>query len=196
MVPASADNDNSAPKKKTNVGAIVGGVIAGIVGLGIIIFLAIFFWRRSREEPGDTIEKAVIEPADTVPAAFPYQSTPYEPPTEAFQPMRNAQMPVESGDIDLSPVRSYPSSKARLAALPSTPRRTPPASSSAYSTSDQTASSREPPSRATSSRSRTTASPISPQEVQGLRVEVENLRRVMQSFQNDRLDPPPEYGTS
>lgn len=38
-----------------------------------------------------------------------------------------------------------------------------------------------------------TGSPMSPSEVAGLRVEVENLRRVMQDFQVDRIEPPPTY---
>ena len=199
MVPAASET--SSQKKKTNVGAIVGGVIAGVVGLGIIVFLGFFFWRRSRPEQGDIIEKTVIQPNDTIPQAFPYNSAPYEQPPPASQPTIDAQSPLDSGELGSSPVLTYPSSKARLAALSAMPRSTPPASSSSYSTSDRTASSREPPStssreplsRATSSRTQTTTSPISPREVQGLRMEVENLRRVMQSFQNDRFDPPPEY---
>ncbi|KAI0088041.1 hypothetical protein BDY19DRAFT_1057674 [Irpex rosettiformis] len=196
IVPATSGKSASSPsEKKTNVGAIVGGVIAGIVGLGILIFLVIFFWRRSREEQGDTIEKAIIQPGDTVPEVFPYNSvTPHEQLPQASQPTFSTQSPADSNELGSTPVGMFPSSKARSRALPPTPRSTPPMSSSAYSTSDQTASSREPPSRATSSRSRAPTSPISSHEVQGLRVEVENLRRVMQSFQNDRFDPPPEYG--
>jgi hypothetical protein len=36
-------------------------------------------------------------------------------------------------------------------------------------------------------------SPVSPAEVIGLRQEVENLRRVMQSFQTEGVEPPPTY---
>lgn len=62
-----------------------------------------------------------------------------------------------------------------------------PASSSAYS-STSPASSREPLTEAGSP-----VTNLSQSDVQGLRMEVENLRRVMQEIQADRVEAPPSY---
>ena len=175
------------PKSKSNVGAIVGGIIGGLAGLGLLVILGLYLRRRSRAED-DIAEKAEVDPAQTTFRPVPYEYTPYQPPSNGVQE-------VPATDVSSEPNQpSQPApSKAREAAFPATPvRRTPPTSTSGFTTTSGAASSIEPPSTApTSSRSGT--SPISPQDVQGLRAEVENLRRVMQSFQNDRLDPPPLY---
>jgi hypothetical protein len=184
--------------KKSNVGPIVGGVIGGLIGLGLLVFLAIFCWRRSRQNSDDNIEKAANGPDDLIPAAFPYES-PSQRRTEGAVPELGNRPPQESDT--LSPLRYYPPTKGRRdAALAishdtsSSSRHTPPTSSnSAYTSSSHGTSSVVPPSTTPSSRSRTTTTPVSPSEVQGLRAEVENLRLVMQSFQPDRYDPPPEY---
>ncbi|KAI0696707.1 hypothetical protein BC835DRAFT_1414100 [Cytidiella melzeri] len=206
---------SSPAKKKSNAGAIAGGVIAAVVGMGLIVFLSIFFWRRSHANNDDTREKASIQPGDTRPEAFPYEFTPYEP-SQVSQPATVPRLSIEPPFVPLRgplpdvPARSIPPEKGRQAPFPTTPRRTPPTSSSGYTSASQPASSAEPPSTAppstaplstapsstapSSSRSPTSStSPISPQEVLGLRIEVENLRRVMQTFQPDRFDPPPEY---
>jgi len=41
--------NGGAPSPSVNVGAIAGGVVGGILGLGLIAFLAIYAWRRRRE---------------------------------------------------------------------------------------------------------------------------------------------------
>lgn len=66
--------------------------------------------------------------------------------------------------------------------------------SSSFTALSDPPSSREPPSAPASSSGGGSAAQLSPSEVQGLRNEVENLRRVMEQFQDGRLvEPPPEY---
>lgn len=64
---------------------------------------------------------------------------------------------------------------------------------SAYTTGSGPTSSRVPTTTGSTSELNTVGSPVSPSEVVGLRIEVENLRRVMQEFQVDRMEPPPTY---
>ncbi|KAI0341899.1 hypothetical protein BDW22DRAFT_1484797 [Trametopsis cervina] len=193
--PSATSSPAQTQTKKPNVGAIVGGVIAGIVGLGLILFLIFFFWRRSRAAQGDHVENA-IKPQDLTPQPFPYRTAAYEPPVGAAIQPDERPSPSNSRTRESGlPTSPYPSLKAREAAG----SRHTPAASSGYTSSTAPNSSTNPPTSPPSSHSRgetSVSSPISPREVIGLRVEVENLRRVMQSFQNDRLDPPPGYDGS
>jgi hypothetical protein len=179
----------NAPKE-SNIGPIIGGVIGGLVGLCLLVFLAIFCWRRFREEPSGNIEKAVNGSNDFVPHAFPYGGCSGRP-TQGGPVLDDQSL---HGPNSPSSTRYYSLTKETLAATHITSPQTYLASwGSTYTSSSPTASSiRESP----LSVPAVTANPISPSEVQGLRVEVENLRRAMQSFQHNNFDPPPEYSGS
>ena len=64
-----------ASSKKSNVGRIVGGVIGGLVGLGLLVFLVIFYWRRSHEEPDDNVEKVFNNPSNLSPRTLMYENS-------------------------------------------------------------------------------------------------------------------------
>jgi hypothetical protein len=188
-IPNMASPHNAS--KKSNVGPIVGGVIGGVIGLGLLVFLAIFFWRRTREEPGETSEKTVNAPNDLIPHAFPYEG-PREQLTEGLGagPIFDDRPPRASDS--LSPPRSYSIAKGRQAVSPiASDQALLTSSTTTYTntSSDPANSSRDSPSL----HGGITANAISPAEVRGLREEVENLRRVMQTFQHDSFESPPEY---
>lgn len=173
---SSTPPDSAEPSKRTNVGAVVGGVIGGVAGLGLI--LAVFLFKRRAQHTEN--EKVV---ADLT------QPQPYDYVREDDRPLGT---PADSSSREgLSPITAYlPTTNKALGAarrpMP-TLATTPGAGSPSGSRS---ISSREPTTVA--SRSDIT-SPVSPEEVLGLRREVENLRLVMQSFQADALEPPPTY---
>lgn len=173
----------STPKKASNVGPIVGGVIGGIIGLGLVIFLTVFLWRCAHAERRSNIEKAYIKPAEFAPTALLYDNRP-ECPTRGGNEVGR-----------LSRVRYIPPSKESRTITPATTENaTPITSATALSNSSASASSGQPTSTVSSSRGdANAANPISSDEVHGLRVEVENLRRVMQVFRQNALDPPPQY---
>ncbi|EED84532.1 predicted protein [Postia placenta Mad-698-R] len=157
-------------KTHVNVGAIAGGVVGGVFALGLIL-VAILLWRRRTRVVSRRDKDYVIENPE--PLAFPYESAPFVPSREA-EP-RGPTPPVMM------------SSKLREHLRGQQHQSTP--SSSAYSITAP-GSSREPPS--TLGTGSDVAS-LSPNEIIGLRTEVENLRRVMQELHADRLEAPPEY---
>jgi hypothetical protein len=188
-IPNMVSPHNSA--KKSNVGSIVGGVIGGVIGLGLLVFLAVFFWRCTREPPGESFEKAIKPPNDFVPRAFPYEGPREQRPVGHDTGRTSDDRPPRTPDSILPP-QSYPLAKGRETVSPIASDQALLASSIlAY---NNTSSSPENSSRDLPSlRIDTTANAISPSEVRGLREEVENLRRVMQTFQHDGFESPPEY---
>lgn len=156
-------------KSKINVKVIVGAVVGGLVGLVLLLVLWLYCRRRSPTAPGSA------EAVDLMQSSFrpvPYEYTPYQA-LDVIPPLQAAPVYM---------------TKAREAVVPQ---------STASTSSSNTAQNSQP--QTTDARMPSVNSPdgglnVSPGDVQGLRVEVENLRRVMQTFQDvDRTDPPPLY---
>lgn len=177
-VPESAAGDNGT--KKTNVGPVVGGVVGGVGGFLILLGFGVFFWRRHKKSARYG-EKGILElgEGDRVTAPVPYTYS-------------GADLPLypPASQTDL---RKMASGKERQ---PETIAPHPAASSSAL---NGLQSSCEPPSAPMTSSGGDASGggdvprPLLPAEVHGLRTEVENLRRVMQSLQTGRSEPPPGY---
>jgi hypothetical protein len=168
---------NTAPfqstSMKSNVGPIVGGVIGGLIGLGLLVFIAIFYWRRQRNKSGEITEKITTEPDAFVSHDFPYEDL-REQPTTALATRR----PSRGFDL-LSPPRSYPPAKGRQTAVPITPNQALSTSpTSAYASVDPPSSDIGP----VSLHSGITASAVSSTEVRGLQEEVANLRCAIRSY--------------
>lgn len=180
----SAPATSQFSKSKTSIGAVVGAVVGVLLGLAVLFSLWFFFRRRSQSDV-ESIEKAGLNPERPSLRAVPYEYS-------REQALETLPQPEPIRITIPEPV--FPMSSKARAAFPATPvRRTPAAS--AYTSSSGAASSIEPPvtDAGTSRSAVSVGSPVSPEDVLGLRVEVANLRRVMQSLQEDRLDPPPLY---
>ena len=68
--PTSTDN-GGAPQSNTNTGAIVGGTVGGVVGLGLILCLAIFLLKRHSKSLAPSAEfSKVMPPGSPVPQNF------------------------------------------------------------------------------------------------------------------------------
>ena len=181
--------------KKSVVGPAVGGVIGGLALLGVVV-LGAFFWKRRIKHQFPSHDKVEMQ-GDVLerPMTVPYNYNPYEQqqgPESA--PLRQVQ-PSQSSVV-LPTVATQggvlASSKAREAAGYLSHRTLPSTVSSSGPSSSGPASSREPPTEA----SGPTVAHISPTEVQGLRAEVENLRRAMEEIQAERMEAPPGYHDS
>ncbi len=173
--------------KKSAVGPIVGGVVGGLALISAVV-LGAFLWRRraKRQSSAETrMREAGIEPQ-----TVPYN---YEPCTETSQNSRGQAQPSQSSSsIPVAPSQSGTilSTKAREAAGLQTQQTPPSTIAGAPGTS---AASVVSGGASTGSAAPSGAAAVSPLDVVGLRVEVENLRRVMQEMQVDRLEAPPGY---
>ncbi|GJE94471.1 hypothetical protein PsYK624_106410 [Phanerochaete sordida] len=169
---------NSANSSHSNVGPIVGGVVGGI-GLLVLLGVGFFLWRRRRAAEDEKLDAAATQPR---PYSYARQTS------QAWGSSATAHSPVDAPVAPAAPVGAYLRTTAKAAEA----RQTPPLATtgSAYTSSSGPASSREPPTVASRSD---IASPVSPQEVQGLREEVQNLRLVMQSIRAEAMEPPPTY---
>ncbi|EMD37588.1 hypothetical protein CERSUDRAFT_114227 [Gelatoporia subvermispora B] len=168
--------------KSANVGAIVGGVVGGVAVIGFAV-IGILLWRRRLRQMSDEGEKA--DHSVGSPEPFPYSTMASLPPSSS-QPVDIPGPSTHENPAYGQAVSIAPTSKMRELMLNhSEAQRRPNPTSSAASGSTQPASSREPPS--------SNSGGLSPSEVSELRTEVENLRRVMQEIQADRMEPPPGY---
>lgn len=183
--------------KKTNVGPIVGGVVGGVGGFLIFLGLGIFFWRRHKQTEHFDGEKGILgfgasdQTTTPIPYNYARRELPPLPPQETT-PLATTSPSVSQADL----YTNMASSKAREAAIAAAQvmGHRPAQPSSSFTALSDPPSSREPPSAPASSSGGGSAAQLSPSEVQGLRNEVENLRRVMEQFQDGRLvEPPPEY---
>ncbi|KAI0958924.1 hypothetical protein AcV7_004605 [Taiwanofungus camphoratus] len=164
-----------------DVGAIVGGVVGGVIGAAALCLAAFFLYRRRRRTRAPPLVVHDDAFSTPKPDPFPYAAAPFDPPTQ-------------TADVPYSPVATSPpagpivmSSKLRqYMAAPTPPGPASTVSSTAYA-STTPASSREPPSEVLEN-------PVSPRDIVGLREEMQNLRRVMQEIQVERLEAPPSYG--
>ena len=159
--------------------------------IGLVIFAILWYRKRSnaRQSP-EELEKAQIDITSVEP--FTYQTTPLELPR--IDTIMGVEPPVTR--LNSTPPRLPAKVREHLGYTQQ--QNMGPASNgstSAYTSSTTPPSSRNPPTDELS-EPRSTTSPLSPEEVEGLRTEVENLRRVMQAFQTERYEPPPGYDTA
>jgi len=155
-----------------NVGAIAGGVIGGIAALGFAFLAMFLFWRRKRQSTArdqrldaDKMPTYGVEPA---PFPYPYETSPSLPAQSIGTSSASTQQPL----IMSSKLREYLRSQERAAPAPESHEIMGPASD--RESSSNTGS-------------------LSPNEIVGLRTEMENLRRVVQELHSERLQAPPEY---
>lgn len=161
-------------------------MIGGFALIGIVV-LGVFLWRRRGKHQSPT--PATIDMCEEQ-HTIPYDYNPHiqDPETDPFRQaqsqsqssiVRPAMPPVQGGMIL--------SSKAREAARNPMNRILSDRVASGPS-SDTPISSRDTPETSSSN-----AIDISAPSVQGLRTEVENLRRAMEEMKADRMEAPPGY---
>ena len=188
---------------KPNIGAIVGGVVAGVAVLAIAVGVGVFFWRKRRQQSSAS---TYHYKEDLLENPHPYQyeatyETEYAPNryTDAdADEVRQAAAATRISPADGPYTSPYPvigSSKARERAremeqrYPISPTATAEPITPAAASSEVISSGSE-----ASSGGGSGVNTVSTTDLLGLRAEVENLRRVMQGIREERLDPPPLYG--
>ncbi len=180
--------------KKSIVGPVVGGIIGGLALISIVV-LGAFLWRR-RAARQFSPTKASTYDAGIEPEAVPYDYNPYAGASQnpllnsLTQPQPQFSESPSAPPVTLGVSGIISSSKAREAAGYLTHATPPSTVASGPSSSTGPASSREPP---TEFSTPSVGPNVSPLDVAGLRVEVENLRRVMQEMQIGQLEAPPGY---
>ncbi|CAL1707175.1 unnamed protein product [Somion occarium] len=179
--PSSGASDSTSPTTHSSiVGPVVGGVVGGVVLIAFIVVGALFWRRRRRQQYAMYSDKVYLhsQPIDEPPVIIPYTDL----------TLSSTQLPSsDNGETQDSPLGTMARpSKAQEAGLTSAAYKPSPPASSSYSAAPS--SSREPPTEVTSPTTN-----VSNSDVLGLRVEVENLRRVMQEIQADRIEAPPSY---
>ncbi|KAH8107238.1 hypothetical protein BXZ70DRAFT_285390 [Cristinia sonorae] len=194
---APPPSPGSDPQKSSIIGPVVGGVVGGLVLITLAI-VAVIFWRRRRQQriSNDHGCPIVVDEMRVDPIVV-YGLGQLQ--RGSSQP-RYADMSMDSREIsNATAVASETASRPNLPNPRSTksreagyraPAGPPTASTAAYTTSNSgggssaPASSQEPPSTV-ASRS----------VVEGLRAEVEELRRAMLELHADSIMPPPSYTT-
>ncbi|KAM5540219.1 hypothetical protein V8D89_006038 [Ganoderma adspersum] len=205
--PSGQPNDSVRSQLRTNVSAIAGGVISGLAIVDIIMAIVVVLLRKRHRRHEYKLEEAdtdeVAERVECHPTLTPYYR---QHPSSDFIPVSESTRSdtatakfagIGTGDVGaherttISPSPDL-SMKAQHEAMSVPSRRHYPAPSESVATSSdiglQTGTG--------STSSRDLLSPrqsISATDVVGLRVEVENLRRVMHEIQAERLESPPEY---
>jgi len=169
-------------KSRVAVGAIVGGVVGGVACLALIVLAALFYRRRKRQALASS-EKEDILGEYQPPDPFPYESSPFSS-TPNIPNIGVDQNSPHTPLVMSTKLREHMHAQEQATGYRAPPSESSSSSSSAYA-STAPSSSRNPPS---------TVDTLSPQEIIGLRTEVENLRRVMQELHADRMEAPPEYG--
>ncbi|KAJ3489051.1 hypothetical protein NLI96_g2424 [Meripilus lineatus] len=206
VVPSLPQVNQEAQKKASVVGPAVGGTIGGLALVGIAV-LGAFLWRRRARRLNSETPDGMREAGIAEPFPIPYDYNPHQD-QQQYSPYRNQQQQQQQlqQQHDLSSQATHAEPSQSSLALPQTgvilsskareaagylPQRSLPSnvSSGPATTSTAPASSREPPSEASGH----SAAPVSPSQVEGLRAEVENLRRVMQEMRAERLEAPPNY---
>ncbi|OCH83716.1 hypothetical protein OBBRIDRAFT_511008 [Obba rivulosa] len=168
-------------KKKTSIGAVIGGVVGGLCVIGVAVAAAVMWMHRPRKLTR-THKKAQDILAE--PEPFIYNTVPQFPSVSV--PSGPAQV-VEASAFHSMHLPSKV--QERIVYYPSTRHPTPVASAIS-------GASRSP---VTSSGELGYANPagpggsISTTDVQELRTQVENLQRVVQGIQLDNMEPPPVY---
>ena len=194
-------NDSAGSESRTDVGAIAGGVVGGLAGVGIVVAIVVVLRKRRKRqlEEADTAAAEVAEQAPHRPTLAPYHqppssdyisvSTPSDMATAGFAGIGAGDMGAYYDSPALSPSPDL-STKARREAMPTITRSYHPPPSESAATSSNVGS------QTGSESSRELLSlrgPVLRTDMVGLRTEVENLRRVVHEIRAERLEAPPEY---
>lgn len=163
-------------KKSRHAGAVIAGVIGGLVAAAVLGFCGLILLRKRRRR----IARAETAEFVTEPVPFPSGTTLFETSFRGPSAGQKTQSGYRSSE--------GASGKAREAALVSQSAPQTSASASAGNLAD-----RENTGRSNGAGAIPPGAPLSETEVRGLRTEVENLRRVMQTMQEVRYGPPPGY---
>lgn len=170
-----SDSPASTPKKSSNAGAIAGGVVGGVAAAALLGLIG-FIYRRKRLQRRSVLVDG-FSGRDLMPPPNPYV---YE---RTFSPNHPSTTMTE-GPLGKFNLISHKSREAMQDAS----LRPAPVSSVSGSSSGTTSS---------PDLSYDAASGTSPAEgvlaVQGLRSEIQNLRRIVQTLNEARYEPPPEY---
>lgn len=166
-------------KQKVNFGLIV-GVVVGILILGILCILLRRHKRTQQYNDKESvlgIGRSIIE---TIP--IPYIYSPQGPYLLPLGPQTSLR-------------GTLPSDKARAAVVAAQSTEQGIATSSQPASVENPSSSRELPLASVlgGGVGGDIPNPLSTSEVEGLRSQVENLRHMVQLFEEDRLEPPPQY---
>ena len=190
---------NTGTQKTSIVGPVVGAVVGGLLFIALVLAGVLFWRKRKRQQQNapyydkDYVEAQPFGTSGNVVSYTDLTLTGGSQPRTDIESATVVRPGLPPSLRDEQEHSSGLSAKAREAMMgarfttnptPSTTYPSPPASNSAYSSSGAP-SSREPPTEA--------GSPLSHSDVQGLRMEVENLRRVMQEIQAERVEAPPSY---
>lgn len=185
--PRSSGSPADSSSKHRSAGPIAGGVISGLALVAFSI-IGVLFWRKRRDKGNMDIETFPSKPMEvytSLTLGSNDHSSPQDQTTQTSLPM----------------IMSSKAREAMARMVQNHPAHDPSPNTSLASGSRSTpASSREPPTVASGSgsgprgnTSRSRSANLSNTEVVGLRVEVENLKRVMQRLQVERVESPPSY---
>ena len=187
------------PESRTNVGAIIGGVVGGLAMVGVVATMFVMFFRKRRARKNEEDMSEVAEHALRHPTLAPYHqppssdyisvSTPSDMATAGFAGIGAGDIGAYYDSPTLSPSPDL-STKARREAMPTITRSYHPPPSESAATSSNVGS------QTGSESSRELLSlrgPVLRTDMVGLRTEVENLRRVVHEIRAERLEAPPEY---
>ena len=191
--PNSTIPQNGSSRSRSNIGAIVGGVVGGVtvIAISVAVLLILRKRRRRRYEKSEAVGPAWHHPRG--PSYRPYRTAdtsddvrvdPYPDMTTDGPHTSSTIMAVVGDAHERAPMRPSHGLSSKLSGVP--PHRT-------HRTSPSAAT---PASSQTVSAFRSAASDsasLSTTEVVGLRTEVENLRRVMHEIRSRQYEPPPEY---
>lgn len=189
-VPSSGSSSTSQPQKTNVIGPAVGGTIGGLAILGTVV-IAVIIWRRRTKNRSSPSQELMREGGLEGQWMSPYNYNPQENAQSNTQ-LNNQSRPLLS---DPPPTNTPPepvvgsimSTKAREAMA----ERYRPAVPSSNVSSDPPASS-SPPTEV----SYPSAAPGSSSQVDALRAELVEIRRVMQGIQAEaaeRFEAPPNY---
>ena len=207
-------------ESKSNVGAIVGGVIGGLAVVGLVVAIVVILRKRRKRQHEASEKPEVVEQAPHHPTLSPYYQSPssdYMPATAHSNtttglagigagetgaqqgPSANTQY---SSSTNMAHVLDMLSESTAVSPSPMTPpsKTRELALNRAHYHAPSVAASSNTGSQTGTASSRDPLSPggsgsnlLSPTEVLGLREEVDNLRRVVQEIRAERFEPPPEY---
>lgn len=159
---------------------MVGGVVGGIAFFAFIIFAALLWQRRKRRQLAQRLEYELNTDGNYPSLVAPYS---YQPQGQDQEQRLRASRSSHTLQETYSQPGIIPSSKARLEAL-----------LAAGGVSSNASSGCNDEEHGSSETGSVHAGRVGvPPEYLGLRVEVDDLRRVVQEMQTERLDAPPEY---
>lgn len=156
-------------QKSSDVGAIVGGVVGGLGGAACLILVGFLFWRKRHPRTRSSEAGLATQPSPFVDA--PSHARPSDIMTQAprrsYGPGLVSRKETERMLASRNISSPDPSSSANISVGGLSPYQNPSAASS--------------------------GPPVAHSDMQALVMEVENLRRVVQTIRDPGLDSPPEY---